>query len=69
MNSRLLNGTGSGPILSLYYFKDLIEEAGDQGVSTGYWDYLKHELKRLEARWMARVESADANSAPAGRHA
>ena len=50
----LLNGAESGPIQSFFYFKDLIEEAGDVNTPTGYWDYLAHELKHLESRWLAK---------------
>jgi hypothetical protein len=61
----LLNGTDSGLILSFSYFKDLIEEAGDQGTPAGYWDYLMPQLKRLETQWIAREKKADANNASA----
>jgi hypothetical protein len=36
----MLNGSESGPILSLFYLKDLIEEACNQGTPFGYWHYL-----------------------------
>jgi len=63
----LLNGADTGPILSFCYFKDLIEEAGDQVTHAGYWDYLMPELKHLEALWIAKQKTADANNAPASR--
>jgi len=63
----LLNGTDNGLILSFCYFRDLIDEAGDQGTPAGYWDYLMPQLKRLEAQWIAKEKSADANNASASR--
>ena len=36
----LLNGTDSGAIVSFLYFRDLIEEAGDQEIAADYWEYL-----------------------------
>ena len=63
----LLNGTSIGLIAGLSYFRDLIEEAGDQETPAGYWDYLKPELEHLEAKWIVREKAAGANiaSAPA----
>jgi len=61
----LLNGTSIGSIVSLSYFRDLIEEAGDQETPAGYWDYLKPQLQRLEAQWVARERDAGANLASA----
>jgi hypothetical protein len=61
----LLNGTSTGSIVSLSYFRDLIEEAGDQETPTGYWDYLKPELEHLEAKWIRRERLASANIASA----
>jgi hypothetical protein len=61
----LLNGTDSGPIVTLSYFRDLIEEAGDQETPAGYWNYLKPELEHLEAKWISREKLAGANIASA----
>lgn len=61
----LLNGTDSGPIVTLSYFRDLIEEAGDQETPAGYWDYLKPELEHLETKWRGREKFAGANIASA----
>jgi hypothetical protein len=61
----LLNGTDSGPIVTLSYFRDLIEEAGDQETPAGYWDYLKPELEHIEAKWIEREKLAGANIASA----
>jgi hypothetical protein len=36
----LLNGSDSGEIKRLSYFQDVIEEAGDDSVPVGYWDYV-----------------------------
>lgn len=63
----LLNGTDTGPILSLFYFKDLIEEVRDQGTPAGYRDYLIPELRRLESLWIAKGHAGDAKHASAGR--
>lgn len=52
-------------IVSFSYFRDLIEEAGDQETAADYWNYLKLQLKRLEARWIAMEKPADANIASA----
>jgi hypothetical protein len=62
-----LNGTDSEPIVSLAYFRDLIEEAGDQETPADYWDYVKPRLERLEAQWLEKKTPADANIASATR--
>jgi len=62
----MLNGTNSGPIFSLAYFRDLIEEVGDPDVPSGYWSYIMPELKHLEKKWAEKQnEAAGAKSAPA----
>jgi hypothetical protein len=61
----LLNGTESGEIVSFCYFRDLIDEAGDQATTTDYWGYLKLKLKRYETQWCAMKGLADANIASA----
>ena len=62
----MLNGTDSGFILSFSYFRDLIEEAGDGKTPAGYWDYLKHQLKHLETRWIAKNAGDAEFTSPAG---
>jgi hypothetical protein len=61
----LLNGTDTGSIVSFAYFRDLIDEADDQEMPVGYWDYLKPALKRLEEQWFAKKIIADATFASA----
>lgn len=64
----LLNGTNSGLIFSLAYFRDLIEEVGDLDVPSGYWSYIMPELVHLEKKWAKiKNEAADAKSASATR--
>ena len=61
----LLNGTSSGPIFSLVYFRDIIEEVCDPEIPTGYWNYIMPELEHLEEKWIAQSKgSADATIAP-----
>ena len=61
----MLNGTNSGLISSLAYFRDLIEEVGDPEVPCGYWDYVMPELEHLEKKWIAQSNlAADAKPAP-----
>jgi len=61
----LLNGTDSGAIISLSYFRDLIDEAGDQETAADHWGYLKLQLKRYESQWRAMENLADAKFASA----
>jgi hypothetical protein len=62
----LLNGTSSGLIFSLSYFRDLIDEVGDPEVPGGYWAYVMPELEHLEKKWIAQSkQAADAKSASA----
>lgn len=60
-----LNGTDSGYIVSFSYFRDLIEETGDQDTPAGYWDFQKLQLKRLELKWIEKGKIAGANVASA----
>ena len=61
----LLNGTNSGPIFSLVYFGDVIEEVCDPEMPAGYWAYIMPELVHLEEKWIAQSKgSADARFAP-----
>lgn len=60
----LLNGSERQLILSFAYFREPIEEAGDEGTPAGYWDYIHSLLKRLEARW-EQTQAANAKSASA----
>lgn len=60
----LLNGTSSGPIFSLAYFRDLIDEVGDPEVPVGYWSYVMPELEHLGKKWIAQSNpAADAKTA------
>ena len=52
----MLNGSDTGPIKTLTYFRDVIEEAGLHTMPAGYWDYLRPELARLEARWLEQKQ-------------
>jgi hypothetical protein len=62
----LLNGTSSGLIFSLAYFRDLIDEVGDPEVPGGYWSYVMPELEHLEKTWIAQsIQAADAKLAQA----
>jgi hypothetical protein len=61
----LLNGTDSGVIVSFSYFRDLIDEAGDQETSADHWGFLKLQLKRYELQWRAMERLADAKIASA----
>lgn len=61
----LLNGTDSGPIFSIAYFRDVIEEVQDPEIPSGYWNYITPELERLEKKWIeeqAKVAGADTAS-------
>lgn len=62
----LLNGQGNGPITSLLYFLGPIEEVRQGTIPSGYWNYLRLQLQRLEAQWLAHQSpAAGANFAPA----
>jgi hypothetical protein len=61
----LLNGTDSGVINSFSYFRDLIDEAGDQETAADHLGYLKLQLKRYESQWRAMESLADAKIASA----
>jgi len=61
----LLNGTDSGAIVSFSYFRDLIDEAGDQETAADHWGYLKLRLNRYESQWRAMGRLADAKIASA----
>lgn len=62
----LLNGADSGPIFSIAYFRDVIEEVQDPDIPSGYWNYITPELEHLERKWIEeRDKTADANSASA----
>jgi hypothetical protein len=62
----LLNGQSNGTITSLLYFRGPLEEVNQGTIPSGYWNYLRFELQRLEAQWLAQQSSAaGANFAPA----
>jgi hypothetical protein len=64
----LLNGIDRGPILSLAYFRELIEEAGGTEIPPGYWSYLMLEIAYLENKWLAaQAKVADAKVASAAK--
>ncbi|QHN03481.1 hypothetical protein FTO74_08960 [Granulicella sp. WH15] len=60
----LLNGTDSGPIFSIAYFREVIEEVCDPEIPSGYWSYVMPELENLERKWLTKQkETADAKHA------
>jgi hypothetical protein len=62
----LLNGTDSGPIFSIAYFLEVIEEVRDPKIPSGYWSYVMPELQKLEKKWLKKQEkTADAKRATA----
>lgn len=64
----LLNGSDSGPIFSLAYFRDVIEEVQDPEIPSGYWNYITPELEHLEKKWTEeQAKVAGANAASASR--
>ncbi len=64
----LLNGTDSGPIFSIAYFRDVIEEVQDPETQSGYWDYITPELEHLEKKWIEeQAKVAGANTASTSR--
>jgi hypothetical protein len=54
----LLNGTDSGPIFSIAYFRDVIEEVQDPDVPSGYWNYIMPEMEHLEKKWIEKRDKA-----------
>jgi hypothetical protein len=50
----LLNHGSGFPITSLSYFKDLIREVGQPGISADYWTCSARKLAQLEQRWIAQ---------------
>jgi hypothetical protein len=63
-----LNGSDSGAIVSLAYFRELIEEVGGLEMPPEFWAFQKLvQLKRYEDQWIAKGGAAGANSAPATR--
>jgi hypothetical protein len=54
----LLNGTDSGPIFSIAYFRDVIEEVQDLGVPSGCWNYVMPEMEYLEKIWIEERDKA-----------
>jgi hypothetical protein len=64
-----LNGTDGGPIVSLAYFRNLIEEVGGLEMPPEFWAFQKLvQLKRYEDQWIARREAAGANIASAKKN-
>jgi hypothetical protein len=64
----LLNGTDSGPIFSIAYFREVIEEVRDPKIPSGYWNYVMPELQNLETKWLKKqAETAGAKCATAAR--
>ena len=62
----LLNGTDSGPIFSIGYFREVIEEVRDPKIPSGYWSYVMPELHKLEKKWLKKQEeTTDAKRATA----
>jgi hypothetical protein len=60
------NGQVSGPITSLQYFRDPIEEVAHTQVGADYYRYLEFRLKPLETQWLkTQSRSACANFAQA----
>jgi hypothetical protein len=65
---RLLNGIDSGPIFSIAYFREVIEEVRDPKITSGYWSYVMPELQKLEKKWLKKQkETTDAKRATATR--
>jgi hypothetical protein len=60
-----LNGADSGPIASLAYFRDLIEEVGESEMPDKHWALQKLMQLKYENLWIARRDTAGANIAPA----
>jgi hypothetical protein len=46
----LINNGGGTPITSLHYFRNLLNEAG-QNISPDYWSYITQKIKVFEGRW------------------
>jgi hypothetical protein len=60
----LLNGTHSGPIFRIGYFRKVIEEVRDPKFPSEYWSYVMPELQKLETKWLKKQEkTADAKLA------
>jgi len=55
----LLNGQGSGSIVSLSYFQDVIEEAAASKVSSDYWRYVRHRVDGFEKQWLQKSTPND----------
>lgn len=50
----LLDGKANGPITTLGYFRNAIDEVAQLSTTAGYWDYLLPRVKRFEKQWLDR---------------
>jgi hypothetical protein len=55
-----LNGQISGPIVSLGYFRPIVDEVAQMDTSADYWRYISESLDKYERAWLA--QSADGGS-------
>ena len=52
-----LNGQISGPIVSLGYFRGIVDEVAQMDTSPDYWRYISESLDKYERAWL--TQSAD----------
>ena len=49
-----LNGQISGPIVSLGYFRSIVDEVAQMETSADYWRYISESLDKYERAWLAQ---------------
>jgi hypothetical protein len=56
-----LNGQISGPIVSLGYFRSIVDEIAQMDTSPGYWRYISESLDKYERAWLAQSSDGEKN--------
>jgi hypothetical protein len=52
-----LNGQISGPIVSLGYFRGIVDEVAQMDTSPEYWRYIGESLDKYERAWLAQSKN------------
>jgi hypothetical protein len=56
-----LNGQVSGPIVSLGYFRGIVDEVVQMDTSPDYWRYISESLDKYERAWLEQSADSEKN--------